>query len=73
MRSLQEIVALPPSPFPQAICDGGNGKSERVVSFLSSTLGFINSPVNFYIMIQLSSMDKHAEMGGFSMPTVILN
>ena len=44
MRSLQEIVAVPPSRSPQAIFyDGGNGKRERIVSFPSSILWFINS------------------------------
>ncbi len=37
----------PTIPVPQAIFyDGGNGKSERVVLFPSSTIWFINTPEN---------------------------
>ncbi len=49
LRSLQEIGAVHhPRPLKAIFYDGGNGESERAVSFPSSTLWFINSPVIKY-------------------------
>ncbi len=43
LRSLQEILAVPPALSPQAIfCDGDNGKSERLVLFPSPIYWLIN-------------------------------